>query len=192
MFIKSVFDITKRPTDLPNCLLVGRSNVGKSSFINALFERKSLAKVSKTPGKTLGLNYYLFKDFLYIVDAPGYGYAKRDFSTRDKIEELIVNFLNKKCANLIFQLIDFKVGFTNDDLNILQFLIQSNQKVVIIFTKDDKVKHKDRQKTLERNLKIIGKLDYIITSSESKKNINHVIEYLKNFFKKDNNENEKD
>lgn len=186
MFITSVFEISKRPTNLPNCLLVGRSNVGKSSFINALFERKQLAKVSKTPGKTLGLNYYLYNDFLYIVDAPGYGYAKRNFETRDKIEELIVNFLNKKCANLIFQLIDFKVGFTNDDLNILQFLIQTNQKVVIIFTKEDKVKHKDRQKTLEKNLKVIGKLDYIITSSEKKKNLNLVKDYLQDYFKEKN------
>lgn len=183
MFIKSVFDIKQRPTDLPTILLVGRSNVGKSSFINAIFERKQLAKVSKTPGKTLGLNYYLYEKYVYLTDAPGYGYAKRNFKTRDMIEQLIVDFLNNKCADLIVQLIDFKVGFTQDDLNILQFLIQTNQKVLIVFTKEDKVKHKDRKKTLDKNLNIIGKLDYIITSSETKKNINLVKDYFEKKFK---------
>lgn len=166
-FFTSVFQLEKLPTDLPQIALFGRSNVGKSSFINAYANRKQLAKVSKTPGKTIGLNFFKEKNY-YLVDCPGYGYAKRDDKTRNEILALINGYLNKKNIDLALLFIDFKVGPTSDDLTVLNYLIQSGLSYKVILTKVDKVKSSIEVKTL-RNIKDkLGNVDFIKVSSEKK------------------------
>lgn len=177
-YITSVFDFNKVPTDLPQVVLLGRSNVGKSSFINAYSNRKNLARVSKVPGKTIGLNYYLDKNnSLYIVDAPGYGYAKRDNKTRDIIFNLVTTYLKNKYANLVLLFVDFKVGPTTDDLMVLNYLIQNNFEFLVVLTKSDKVKPSEKVKTLKNITDKLGKTSFFEISSEKNKGI---IE-LKNF-----------
>jgi GTP-binding protein len=94
-FVKSVYNVSQLPeTKKPEIILCGRSNVGKSSFINSLFNRKDLAKISSTPGKTRSINYYLINEKFYIVDLPGFGYAKISKKEREFWGNLIKDFLN--------------------------------------------------------------------------------------------------
>ena len=102
-------------SDLPQIAMCGRSNVGKSSLINKLLGRKSLARVSAEPGKTITVNCYDIDSALYLVDLPGYGYAKRSFSERDKWKKLIDRYFSLEAPRLYLQLVDLKVGLTADD-----------------------------------------------------------------------------
>ncbi len=180
-YIKSIEHLKDEPTNLPKILLVGRSNVGKSSFINALTNRKNLARTSKTPGKTVYLNYFLIDENFYIVDAPGYGYARRSGEQRDSFITMLENFfLYAKDVLYIFSLIDFKVGPTKDDLELLAFLRDLGKEVIIILTKNDKIPKTKRAGHLK---KIKEKLGYhykmFETSNVDKTNIENVIVYIK-------------
>lgn len=128
-------------------LLVGRSNVGKSSFINTLIERKNFARASSKPGKTQTLNFYLVNKSFYLVDVPGYGYAAVDKDTQKKfgmmIEEYIKTRLNLK---RVFLLIDYRHKPTEDDVLMYEFLKYYNLSVTIVATKYDKVKKNGRMK----------------------------------------------
>ena len=112
------------PTDQKSeFLLVGRSNVGKSSFINTLINRKNFARTSATPGKTQTINFYLVNDQFYLVDAPGYGYAKVNKAKQKKfglmMEDYLVSRKNLKC---VFMLVDFRHKLSNDDIMMYNFL----------------------------------------------------------------------
>src|SRR5690554_5319473 len=109
-YIKGATNLSQAPSDLPIFLLLGRSNVGKSSFINSLTNRKNLAKTSGTPGKTIVLNYYLIDENYYLVDAPGYGYARRSKNMQDEFIVMIEDILlrHPKIVSILL-LIDFKV-----------------------------------------------------------------------------------
>jgi len=175
-YIKSLTDVVGNIDPLPQILLLGRSNVGKSSFINSLTNRKNLARVSKTPGKTLLLNFYLIDQAFYLVDAPGYGYAKRSKSMKDDfiimIERYLLDNLDLKLVSL---LIDFKVGPTKDDLDTYQFLKELGKDVVVIATKKDKIP-KTKQYKQEKLIKeALGnpKL-FISVSNVTKTNMNLV------------------
>jgi len=146
-YIKGATTLAQAPSDLPIFLLLGRSNVGKSSFINALTNRKNLAKTSGTPGKTIVLNYYLINNEFYLVDAPGYGYAKRAKSVKDDFIIMIENILiyHPKIVSVLL-LIDFKVGPTNDDIEIYEFLLSLNLNVIVVATKMDKISSTRRYK----------------------------------------------
>lgn len=181
-YIKSIEHLKDEPPNLPKILLVGRSNVGKSSFINALTNRKNLARTSKTPGKTVFLNYFLIDENFYLVDAPGYGYARRPGDQRDSFIMMLENFfLYAKDVMHIFSLVDFKVGPTKDDLALLDFLHELGKDVVIILTKYDKI---PKTKRLDHLNKVKEKLkyDYTIypTSNVDKTNIDNIIEFIKN------------
>jgi GTP-binding protein len=155
VYIKSITDLKDEPERLPQILLLGRSNVGKSSFINALTNRKNLARVSNTPGKTLTLNFYLLDNEFYLVDAPGYGYAKRSKSLKDDFIVMIESYLiHAKELRLICMLIDFKVGPTKDDLETYDFIKELGIDVMIIATKKDKVPntHQFKQEQLIKNI----------------------------------------
>jgi len=152
-YIISQVDPKKSLIDKPLFLLLGRSNVGKSTFINKLCNRKSLARVSNNPGKTIAMNYYLIDDNFYIIDVPGYGYARRSFKQRDEFIEMITNYIYLLEFTKIFLLIDFKVGFTTDDLEMIQFLLENKRNFEIIFTKYDKIKSSHRLKQV-RELKV--------------------------------------
>ena len=128
-------------------LLVGRSNVGKSSFINTLIERKNFARTSSKPGKTQTLNFYKVNDAFYLVDVPGYGYASVSKDTQKKFGLMIEEYLKER-PNLkhVFMLIDYRHKPTEDDLLMYEFLKYYNLDITIVATKYDKVSKNSRIK----------------------------------------------
>ena len=139
-FLGSFNDIYKIPNaDLPECCFVGRSNVGKSSIINAITKTKKLAKISKTPGRTQSVNLFEINRIVNIVDLPGYGYAKVSKNTRDQLSNLMESYIaNRDNLVKIFILIDCKVGIKNSDIDIFDFVSSSNKNFSIVLTKIDK------------------------------------------------------
>ena len=134
----------------PEFLLCGRSNVGKSSFINTIIERKDLARVSSNPGKTQTLNFYHVNESFYLVDVPGYGYAAVSEEIRQKFGKMIEEYLeNRENLERVFLLIDFRMKPTQDDLLMYNFLNYHNLPVTIIATKVDKVSKNDREKQIK-------------------------------------------
>ena len=130
-------------------LLVGRSNVGKSSFINTIVERKNYARVSSKPGKTQTLNFYIVNNDFYLVDVPGYGYASVSKEVQQKFGMMIEEYLeNRKQLERVFMLIDFRIKPTQDDLLMYNFLKYHNLPVTIVATKVDKVSKNDREKQI--------------------------------------------
>ena len=128
-------------------LLVGRSNVGKSSFINTLIERKNFARTSSKPGKTQTLNFYKVNDAFYLVDVPGYGYASVSKDTQKKFGLMIEEYLKER-PNLkhVFMLIDYRHKPTEDDCLMYEFLKYYNLDITIVATKYDKVSKNNRIK----------------------------------------------
>ncbi len=140
--------ISQYPSDnKKEFLLVGRSNVGKSSFINTLINRKNYARTSSKPGKTQTLNFYLVNEEFYLVDVPGYGYASVSKETQHKFGMMIEEYLiNRKNLQRVFMLIDYRHKPTEDDLLMFNFLKYYNLSVSIVATKYDKVKTSAREK----------------------------------------------
>ena len=138
------------PSDRIEIAFSGRSNVGKSSLINKIFNRKNLARVSSMPGKTVTINFYSLED-IYIVDLPGYGYANVSKSEKKKWGDLIGGYLGdgERDLALVFQLIDMRHAPSKDDLQMLDFLIDSEIPFVIVFTKADKLKPTQRKQRME-------------------------------------------
>lgn len=140
--------------NIPEFVFVGRSNVGKSSLINKLLNRKSLARVSSTPGKTVTINFYNIDDTIMFVDLPGYGYASRSKSEIKKWGEMIETYLNtRRQICKIFLLVDSRHKPTTDDKLMLEWLRVYQRQVVVIATKTDKLSKKE----LEKNLDLIYK-----------------------------------
>ena len=137
------------PSDRPEFAFSGHSNVGKSSLINKLLNRRSLARVSATPGKTSTINFFAV-DNIYIVDLPGYGYAKVSKNEKQRWAGLIEGYLHdERELALVFQLIDFRHKPTADDIMMIDFLIDSGIPFIIVLTKADKMKKKEREERLE-------------------------------------------
>ena len=147
-------------TDKKEFMLVGRSNVGKSSFINTILGRKNIAHVSGTPGKKQTLNFYLVNDQFYLVDVPGYGYASVDKKTQEKFGKMIEEYLEKRDElERVFLLIDFRHKPTEDDLLMYHFLKYYNIPVTVVATKVDKV----GSSKMDKNKKIIlDTLDLVV------------------------------
>ena len=136
------------PTDnKKEFLLVGRSNVGKSSFINTCINRKNMAHTSATPGKTQTLNFYLINDEFYFVDVPGYGYAATSKEVQKKFGLMIEEYLkNRDNLQRVFLLVDSRHKIMEDDLLMFNFIKYHNLDVTIVATKCDKLKQSDRAK----------------------------------------------
>ena len=176
------------PTDnKPEFLLVGRSNVGKSSFINTMIGRKNYAKTSATPGKTQTLNFYLCNNSFYLVDVPGYGYASVSKATQKKFGLMIEEYLKTR-SNLknVFMIIDGRNKPTENDVLMYNYLKYYNIPVTIIANKYDKISVNNREKTLKNitNILKLNEDDKIISfSSVNKKGRDEVgkviAEYLK-------------
>ena len=134
-------DVRKCPdTTLPEYAFIGRSNVGKSSLINMLTGRKALAKTSQTPGKTLLINHFIINGKWYIVDLPGYGYAKRSKDSRDKLERIIKGYvLQRQQMTNLFVLVDSRLKPQRIDLEFMQWLGENGVPFSIVFTKLDKL-----------------------------------------------------
>ena len=125
-------------------ILLGRRNSGKSSLINALLGRRSLARVSSSPGKTITVNFYDVDGKVFFVDIPGYGYAKRAPQDKKRWSQLTDSFLHSECdRRLVLQLIDMKAGPTSDDFMMLDWLDATESDYVIVATKSDKLNRTD-------------------------------------------------
>jgi len=173
-FIKSIFNYQDRaPKELPQIIFLGRSNVGKSSLINSLANRKQIAKVSQMPGKTQSLNLFEINESIYLVDAPGYGYSRRSIETTQAFSKLIESYIVSE-ANLVkfYILMDFKVGPTNLDIMTFKNLLKFSLPIGIVFTKIDKVNQKEKTKT-DKMIKEHFPYDQIFyVSNQTKKGIN--------------------
>src|SRR5690606_36532459 len=184
-FITSVVDVTGLPNDnLPHILLLGRSNVGKSSLINSITNRKSLARVSTTPGKTITLNLFMLDESLYLVDAPGYGYARRSKTQSESFLRMIKDYIVKNGhLKKIFLLVDSYVGPTKDDLALYNSLQVLDVKIIIVATKYDKIKSSFRikQEKLVRSNFLEGQR-VIFTSSSTKKGLEELITEVTNTY----------
>lgn len=140
------------PNDrLPEIALAGRSNVGKSSFINKLIHRKNLARTSSKPGKTQTLNFYKINQFFYFVDVPGYGYAKVSKSERDKWGVMMEEyFQTRDTLKAVMLITDIRHEPTGDDCSMYQFLKHFDLPVIVIATKVDKIAKGKRLKHIKR------------------------------------------
>lgn len=158
--------------NLPEVALVGRSNVGKSTIINTLLNRKNLARVSSVPGKTRGLNFYNIDDKLYLVDLPGYGYAKASKSQRSQWGSFINNYLNMRPQlKLVVMLVDIRHSPTGDDRTMYNWIVERNMPHIIVATKADKISRgqiKPRLKEISNVLGVPEGVSFIPYSSETK------------------------
>ena len=166
----------------PEFLLVGRSNVGKSSFINTILSRKNLAYTSAKPGKTQTLNFYRVNEDFYLIDVPGYGYANVDKKTQAKFGMMIEEYLEKREElKRVFMLVDFRHLPSEDDLLMYNFLKYYNLPVTVIATKADKVSGSKKEKTLKDLLKtldlVIGD-DLVVFSSVTKLGVKEVLKKI--------------
>ena len=161
------------PTDnKPEFLLVGRSNVGKSSFINTLINRKNLARTSSNPGKTQTINFYLVNEEFYLVDAPGYGFANLSKAKKRKFGLMMEDYLtNRENLKQVFMLIDFRHKPTADDKLMYDFLKHYQITVTIVATKSDKVgitKHQTQRNLILNELDLVVGDDFVVFSNVSK------------------------
>lgn len=136
--------------EIPQIAMCGRSNVGKSSLINKLLGRKKLARVSSEPGKTITVNCYDVDSSLYLVDLPGYGYARRSFSEREKWKGLIDKYFSTPGKRLYLQLVDLKVGLTKDDEAMVEYLMSCGLPFAVVATKADKLNKTNKAACLEK------------------------------------------
>ncbi|MBQ5895718.1 MAG: YihA family ribosome biogenesis GTP-binding protein [Bacteroidaceae bacterium] len=184
-FIISNTDIKKCPQDgKPEYAFIGRSNVGKSSLINSLTNQKKLAQTSATPGKTLLINHYLINNEWYLVDLPGYGYAKRSKSQNEQLEHIISSYvLDREAMTLLFVLIDCRHEPQKIDLEFFQWLGENGVPFSIIFTKADKL----TKSVLAKNIiaykaKLLEEWEELppvfVTSSENGTGRNEVLQYI--------------
>lgn len=172
-FVKSSPSVKERPQDqIPEVLIVGKSNVGKSSLINTLCQRKSLAFTSSKPGHTRLLNYYNIDNRFFLVDAPGYGYAKGGVDL-DRLFGTMMDeyFTDNPYLKLVLLLIDSRREFGENDIEILNYLIESKIPYFVVITKTDKINQKGRSE-LNKRLKEMNVQDNVYyTSSLSSKGL---------------------
>lgn len=184
-FVTSSQRFTECPeVNLPEYAFIGRSNVGKSSLINMLTGRKALAKVSSTPGKTQLINHFFIDDSWYLVDLPGYGYAKISKKMRKEFGKLITDYVqNRKELVLLFVLIDIRHKPLTNDLDFMKMLGETGIPFSIIFTKADKMTKVALTKSIENYLaKLENDWEEIpkcfITSSSTGKGKDELLEYI--------------
>ena len=166
----------------PEFLLVGRSNVGKSSFINSILSRKNLAYTSSRPGKTQTLNFYNINGNFYLIDVPGYGYAAVDKKTQAKFGMMIEEYLEKREElKRVFMLIDFRHKPMEDDLLMYNFLKYYNLPVTVVATKADKVTGSKKEKNLKTILETLDLVvgdDLVVFSSVTKLGVKDVVKKI--------------
>ena len=186
--ISAVSDKQYPQDDLPEIALSGRSNVGKSSLINAVLNRRNLARTSQQPGKTQTLNFYLVNTDLYFVDVPGYGYAKVSKEQRQKFGEMIQDYLETR-ADLkgLVLLVDARHDPTVDDINMFNYALCLNIPILVVATKIDKLK-KSTIGQLESKIGLSldltqSQVTFLPFSSETKINIDKFWKWIENSIK---------
>lgn len=172
-FVTSAVRKSQYPEDnKPEFLMIGRSNVGKSSFINALVNRKNIARTSSVPGKTQTLNFFYINDLFYLVDVPGYGFAKVSKSLKNKFGMIIEDYLKEReNLKMVFMLIDFRHKPTEDDILMYDYLKYYNIPVTVVATKCDKVSKNSyikNEKRIKDTLNLDEKDSIILFSSVNK------------------------
>lgn len=184
-FVISAPTVSKCPKDdKPEYAFIGRSNVGKSSLINMLCNHRGLAKTSATPGKTLLINHFIINNEWYLVDLPGYGFAKRSKTVQQKLEQMIASYiLQRKQLINVFVLIDIRHEQQKIDREFIDWLGESNVPFTIVFTKADKLgpgkAKQNAQKWLEQLKDRWETLPpYYITSSEKKLGREELLAYI--------------
>lgn len=184
-FVISAPTVSKCPSDTkPEYAFIGRSNVGKSSLINMLCNHKNLAKTSATPGKTLLINHFIINNEWYLVDLPGYGFAKRSKSVQQKITNMITSYILQR-EQLIntFVLVDIRHEQQKIDREFIDWLGQSNVPFAIIFTKADKLCPVRARQNAEAWMRKLSDTweelpPYFVTSSETKAGRDEVLGYI--------------
>ena len=171
--------------DLPQIVLVGKSNVGKSSFINSMLNRKKLARTSSEPGKTRQINFYNVDDNFYFVDLPGYGYSKMSKQEQVKVGNFIEEYLStcKKIALIVF-LIDIRHSPTENDRLMYNYIINTNSPCLVIANKSDKIaitKVDSVLQDLQQDLNPLKDLTFLPYSSERRIYSDNVWSYLEKF-----------
>lgn len=165
------------PPERTEIAFSGRSNVGKSSLINKIFNRKALARVSATPGKTATINFYELGN-IYCVDLPGYGYAKVSKSEKQSWNRLIGGYLaSQRELALVFQLIDFRHPPTADDISMVNYLIDGEFPFVVVLTKADKLSKKqreERRKALLTELPCADEITIVEFSAETGEGVEEI------------------
>ncbi|MFI3263572.1 MAG: ribosome biogenesis GTP-binding protein YihA/YsxC [Rikenellaceae bacterium] len=176
-------------TDLKEFAFIGRSNVGKSSLINMLTNNKSLAKVSGTPGKTKLINHFIINDEWYLVDLPGYGFARTSKKIREEFSKLIINYITKH-ENLyfLFVLVDSRLEPQKKDLEFIDLLGENQIPFAIIFTKADKLSQNKIDSNVAHYRKVLRASweqlpDMLVTSSEKKTGKDVVLDYIEGMLK---------
>ena len=182
--------VSQYPTDKKSeFLILGRSNVGKSSFINSILSRKNLAYTSAKPGKTQTLNFYNVNDSFYLIDVPGYGYASVDKKTQNKFGMMIEEYLAKRSQlKRVFMLIDFRHKPTEDDMLMYNFLKYYNLPVTVIATKADKIGGSKKQKNLKDILDTIDLVvgdDMVVFSSVTRLGVKEVLKKIEDLLEED-------
>ena len=180
-FIKSSSKSIECPkNDIPEFAFIGRSNVGKSSLINMLTQNKKLAKISGNPGKTLLINHFLINKNWFLVDLPGYGYAKISKKEKKKIENIIIDYFTQRVnISLTFVLIDIRLKPQLIDIEFINWLSNNNIKFKIIFTKEDKLKLNQKNENASKYInEVFQKLkiypEFVVSSSKTKKGRNEI------------------
>lgn len=192
-FVISNTDVKKCPAGIfPEYAFIGRSNVGKSSLINMLTARKGLAMTSATPGKTMLINHFLINKNWYLVDLPGYGYARRGQKGKDQIRTIIEDYIlvREQMTNL-FVLIDSRLEPQNIDLEFMEWLGENGIPFSIIFTKADKLKGGRLKMNVNAYLRELSKQweelpPYFISSSENRTGRTEILNYIENINKEIN------
>ncbi|AZB11798.1 YihA family ribosome biogenesis GTP-binding protein [Chryseobacterium sp. G0162] len=170
--------------NLPEYAFIGRSNVGKSSLINAMMNHKDLAKTSQTPGKTQLINHFLVNENWYLTDLPGYGYAKVSKALRKDFEKLITNYiLNRRNLVNLFVLVDSRHAPQKIDLEFIQWCGESGVPFSIVFTKSDKLKPSEVIKNFENYKSELHKTwedlpELYITSAEKKTGGDEILKFI--------------
>jgi GTP-binding protein len=188
-FIKSVYNVKDIPKfRLPEVILCGRSNVGKSSFINSLFNRKNLAKISSTPGKTRSINYYQVDEKYYMVDLPGYGYAKTSLKEREFWGKIISEYISSSGhISLAIHLIDSRHNPTELDIQLNSLLGDNQIPYLILLNKVDKLKQSElanaRKQIMEFFPELIPGENLILYSAVKKTGRKEILNYLSKIFK---------
>lgn len=173
-----------KKSDIPEVVFSGRSNVGKSSLINKLVQRKALARVSGQPGKTATINFFKVGNAFNLVDLPGYGYAKVSHAEKVRWAELVEGYFaqDRKTA-LVIQIVDMRHKPTNDDLNMIKFLAQSNMPFVVVMTKKDKLKKTQQIQQYELIKSMVSEyadVDIFSFSAQTGEGVEELREYIAN------------
>lgn len=160
LFIKSVYELSHLPmNDFPQLILCGRSNVGKSSFINSIANRKGLAKISSTPGKTRSINFYQADNSFFIVDLPGFGYAKTSLKEREKWGKLVSKYIIESGKiRHAFHLIDSRYKPTDLDIQLNDWLIDAGIDFSVILSKADKLNQSEAHHSVKQVINIFPEL----------------------------------